>query len=494
MLEGTMSEICLSVSATSVADMVTKIESHHGEVGMVELRVDHLNNPNDIKLEPLVKLLKGRNIKMIWTVRWNAEKGSYKGDEDSRLKILQWGDELGVDYVDVELCSGLVPKLKLQNAKKIISFHNFESCPPQLDELVLEMDALGADVAKIACAVSGTKELAKMLALYANRKPGSLVAIAMGEYGAVSRLLPAALGMPWTYAAPEGESGTAPGQYSVSELLELYRYPSIKNNTRRLAVIGNPVGHSLSPQIHNRHYIKENLDAVYAKIKVDDMEAFYTIADILGLDGVSVTVPHKEAIARFAPQGSYVSRIGAANTLIRHHGAWHIENSDIQAALAAITSQLDDHLKTPRVLLLGAGGVARALAFGMVDRGWHVTVCNRNILRAEALQAELPTLEILAWEDRCPHGFDVVVNGTSLGMSPNENQTPLEFEGGHVGLVVFDTVYTPEMTLLLRSAKEAGARIATGREMFYRQAALQHSYWFGGFPPSESMEDILAQL
>ena len=474
--------------------MVEQIEAHHGEVGMVELRVDGLQNPRDEKLVPLVELLKGRGIKIIWTVRWSKEKGAYAGSEDSRLELLQWGDALGVDYVDVELCSGLAQKLKLCQAKKIVSFHNFDTCPANLEQILVEMDAVGADVAKLACAVSGCRDLYRMLKLYQGRQPGSLLAIAMGEFGSVSRLLPAVLGMPWTYAAVDGHSGSAPGQYTVRELLELYRYPSITAQTRRFAVIGNPIAHSLSPQIHNGHYIKERLDAVYVKIKVDDMDVFDDLAQLLGLDGVSVTVPHKESLMRWVPKGSDLARIGAANTLVRTGTTWRVENSDIQAALAAMTAQLDDHVTHPKVLLLGAGGVARALAFGMVDRGWAVTVCNRNLARAQALVQELPALEILAWEDRCPHGFDVVVNGTTLGMSPHENESPLDFEGGHAGLVVFDTVYTPEMTLLLRSAKAAGARLATGREMFFRQAALQHSYWFDVNPPWESMEDLLAKI
>jgi 3-dehydroquinate dehydratase/shikimate dehydrogenase len=240
--------------------------------------------------------------------------------------------------------------------------------------------------------------------------------------------------------------------------------------------------------------MSESVDAVYGKVRVDDMVCFYQLADLIGLGGVSVTVPHKEAIAKLTPQGSYLSKVGAANTLVREDGKWRVENTDIAAALAAIEAQLEINQTAPRVLMLGAGGVARALTYGMVEKGWSMTVTNRSEERVDKLLEEIPTLEKLHWEDRCPHGFDVVVNGTSLGMTPNEDTTPLEFVGSHAGLVVFDTVYTPEMTLFLRMAKEVGARLGTGREMFYRQAALQHQHWFGGVTPWDSMESIVTEL
>jgi len=148
----------------------------------------------------------------------------------------------------------------------------------------------------------------------------------------------------------------------------------------------------------------------------------------------------------------------------------------------------------PRVLMLGAGGVARALAHGMHQVGWRVTICNRSTERAKKLVAELDGSEWLHWDDRSAHGYDVVINGTSMGMSPEVHLSPMEFEGSHGGLVVFDTVYTPEMTLFLKEAKEAGAMVITGREMFYRQAALQHAHWFKTDPPWEAMQAILAKL
>jgi 3-dehydroquinate dehydratase/shikimate dehydrogenase len=495
MSEHPMSSICLSVQATSVQELLEQIDLHEGEASMVELRIDALHEVKEELLASLMRVLHERDQRVIWTVRWREEKGYFLGHEDERLALLQMGDRLGADYVDVELRSSLLERLSLAQSKKIVSHHRFDACPSEAEseELLKELKLAKPDVAKVAFATKNTAECLAIMRLY-QEYDGSLVAIAMGEFGEASRLFGAFLGMPWTYAAADGFGGTAPGQYSVGELLDLYRYEKMTMSTRRFAVIGNPVSHSLSPNIHNRHYIREKLDAVYGKVRVDDMVCFYQLAELIGLEGVSVTVPHKEAIAKLTPKGSYLAKVGAANTLVRDDGKWRVENTDIAAALAAIEAQLEMEQVNPRVLMLGAGGVARALIYGMVDKGWSVTVTNRSIERVDCLLEEIPTLEKLHWEDRCPHGFDVVVNGTSLGMTPNEDTTALEFEGSHAGLVVFDTVYTPEMTLFLSMAKEVGARLATGREMFYRQAALQHQHWFGGPTPWESMESIVSEL
>lgn len=494
---GPMSSICLAATGLSVRDMVEQIETHEGEVSMVELRIDALQEVRKNELKPLVETLQKRGQKVLWTVRWSEETGAFEGSEQERLEVLELGDQLGADYVDVELKSSLAQRLELKRAKKILSHHNFERCPEEyeIEALIAEAKELNADVLKFAFATSSTQECLRVMSIYKKVGDQPAIAIAMGEFGAPSRLFGAFLGMPWTYAAADGFGGTAPGQYSVGELVELYRYEGLQKETRRFAVIGNPVSHSLSPNIHNRHYISEGIDAVYGKIKVDDILAFYQLADLIGLDGVSVTVPHKESIAKLAPRQSYLSKVGSANTLIRKdRRAWKVENTDIAAAIASIQAQLDEGASSPRVLILGAGGVARALAFGMVDRGWKVTATNRSPERLEQLAKELPEIETLHWDDRCAHGFDVVVNGTSLGMTPHEDRTPMEFEGGHLGLVVFDTVYTPEQTLFLRSARDAGAHIATGREMFYRQAALQHQHWFGDAAPWDSMAEILQDL
>lgn len=487
-----MSKICLCISSSSVQEMTRQFTSCAASPGMVEIRIDALETIDKPALEALVELIRGRNISIIWTVRHRDEEGTFKGSEEERLALLQWGDELGVNYVDVELQSPCAEMLKLNRAKKILSYHDFKGLPSQPGKIVQKMKSAGADVAKVAFKVESTAECSRVLALYEEFSDLKLVAIAMGEFGMPSRLFPAKKGMPWTYASADGE-GTAPGQFGVEELQSLYRYENITSETRLFAVIGDPVGHSLSPQLHNQHYISEEINASYGKIRVDDMDAFYEMAELLSLEGISVTVPHKEDLRRWMNEDHELASIGSANTLIKKDDQWEVRNTDIEAAISSIELLLEPSIEQPKVLLLGAGGVSRSLAHGMANRGWRVTVTNRTTEKAEQLSEEIGG-EWVHWDDRSAHGFDAVVNGTSLGMTPDEESTPLDFEGGHQGLIAFDTVYTPEYTLFLRSAKKAGAEVVTGREMFFRQGALQHAHWFGGAPPWESMEKILRDL
>lgn len=488
-----MAEICLSLSGSTLDEWIDQLEADRRHYSMVELRMDLLDDPNDPNLKLLTDNLIKAKIPFIWTVRYEAEKGHFKGTEAQRLKLLQKGVEYGATYIDIELQSNLAHKLEMGKSKKLLSFHDFEALPDNLDELLIAMQSSQPDIIKLAFKIKNTHELRRVLELYKQPLPCPLIAIAMGEFGEASRLLPIHLGMPWTYASCSSGEATAPGQFTAKELSELYRLPETNKNTKLYCVIGNPISHSLSPAIHNQHYKKNQLNALYGRIKVDNMEEFYKIADLLGLQGVSVTVPHKESIPQFCQQGDPIKTIGSANTLIRHEQNWEVRNTDIEAAIESILCFLPEDM-IPRVLILGAGGVARALAHGMHHKGWKLCITNRSTEKAEKLSQELPGSEWIHWDDRAAHGFDVVINGTSLGMSPNVNQTPMHFEGSHNGLIVFDTVYTPEMTLFLKEAKESGAMIITGREMFYRQAALQHAHWFQTDPPWESMQEILSSL
>jgi len=488
-----MADICLSLSGSTIDEWIDQLEVDRQHYTMVELRVDLLDNPHDTQLEFLTKNLKLANIPFIWTVRYEAERGNFKGSEEERLSLLEKGDELGASYVDIELQSTIHSRIKLKNAKKIISYHDFEKLPVQLEELLIAMQTARPDLIKLAFAIQTTNELRRVLELYQEKLPCPIIAIAMGEAGESSRILPAKIGMPWTYASCSESEATAPGQFTAKELSELYRITEVNHSTPVYCVIGNPIAHSLSPAIHNQHYKNNHINGLYGRIKVDNLDEFYKIADILKINGVSVTVPHKEKLTSWCKQEDPLTVIGSANTLIRGNDTWVVKNTDIEAAIESILCALPEGF-APKILMLGAGGVARALAHGMYQKGWHITITNRTTEKSQKLSSELPDSEWVHWDDRSAHGYDVVVNGTSIGMSPDIENSPLSFEGEHQGLVVFDTVYTPEITLFLKDAKTSGASTITGREMFYRQAALQHAHWFKSAPPWESMQEILAKL
>ncbi len=484
-----MPKICLSVSENSTAQMWKTIHTERNSINMVELRIDTLDALNESELTDLVTKIKRENLDIVWTVRWSEEAGHFKDSEENRKQTLLLGDQLNVNWIDIEYRSNLWKNLKLKHAKLILSYHNFEKTENNIEILINNIEKAGADLTKVAFAANSSEDLRKVCALYNNNKK-PLIAIAMGEFGECSRILPAVKGLPWTYASSSNKK-TAPGQLNAFSLKNLYRFDQISEQTKVFCVIGDPVSHSLSPYVHNTLYASNSINAVYVKIHVDNIEEFYKIINIFNIKGVSATVPHKETILSKASPDHWLHKVGAANTMAYKENNWIIDNTDIAAAIESIQSLLQ--VETPKVLILGAGGAAKGLAWGMTRNRWKLTICNRSIEKAKQLCEQLKA-DILGWDDRNAHGFDVVVNCTTLGMQPNENTTPMEFEGSHTGLIAFDTVYTPEKTLFLQNAKEVGALTISGREMFYRQAAFQHGLWFEQQPPFEAMSEIMEKI
>ena len=259
------------------------------------------------------------------------------------------------------------------------------------------------------------------------------------------------------------------------------------------------LAHSLSPLLHNTAFRKLKFDGVYLPLRVpadqfaETLEAF----DALGIDGYSVTIPHKEGALKFAKQPDIqADLIGASNTLFRSDGVWHATNTDYDAIIETLEEAMgaqrsaEPVLKDKRVLILGAGGVARAAACAMQQQGAYVVIANRTKARAKELASELGCLTV-PWENRGAEKLDVLINCTSVGMQPNVNESPFEQHWLHESMVVFDTVYTPENTLLMKHAQQRGCLTASGIQMFVRQAARQFTLFTGQEAPLEYMTETL---
>jgi 3-dehydroquinate dehydratase/shikimate dehydrogenase len=279
---------------------------------------------------------------------------------------------------------------------------------------------------------------------------------------------------------------------------EIYHYDQINKDTTVYAVIADPVGHSLSPQIHNAALRHLGINAVYVPFRVpkQDLQRFLRDSPQLGIRGVSVTIPHKEAvIAHLARVDRAVREIGAANTLVLEGNQLVGYNTDSRAAL----DSLDQHLRRAdpenpeergKAVVLGAGGAAMAVAYGLKRRGYDVFVAGRTKQRAEAL-AERLGCAALAWGARHSVDCDVLVNCTPIGMHPNLDETPFPKHHLKPSMVVFDAVYNPENTLLVKDARSQGCAVVTGLEMFIRQASLQFRLFTGQNAPAELMRETL---
>ncbi|QQE13135.1 shikimate dehydrogenase [Planctomycetota bacterium] len=489
---------------------------------LVEFRIDHFTED----MLAIGDLVKGSKLPCIVTCRPVWEGGEYDGDEMERMSALQHapgrsveeGDEVGVDdhgvgpaYIDCELLAwekSANIRQKVMNAVRggsglILSSHDFKERPRDLMQRVEKMvEADECRVIKVAWAAKSLRDNLEAFEII-ERKWKPTIALCMGEYGLASRVLAKKFGALLTFAALGSDKGTAPGQPTVEEIKGLYRWDRLGKDTKVYGVVGYPVGHSMSPQIHNAGFDEVDFDGVYLPLPVGpSYESFKatigTWLDYESLDfkGCSVTIPHKGNLLDFVREEggeieALTEKIGAANTLVkRDDGSLYAFNTDYAAALDSVCDRMGierDGLKGKKVVVLGAGGVSRAIVAGFAGYGAEVVVYNRTVEKAEALAKEFGA-SAKAMSEVNAIDCEVLINCTPMGMHPNEDEMPVEADVLKAGMVVFDTIYNPLETKLLKAAKAKGCLVVSGGEMFVRQAAGQFEAWTGKKAPLDVFE------
>jgi len=490
--------ICVSLGRTRHKMMIAehKVLAEKG-AQLVELRLDWLGTPPD-----LGRLLKDKPTPVVITCRRAQDKGLWKFGEDQRQTLLRSAIVAGVDYVDLEEdIAGSIRRFG--STKRIVSYHNFEETPANLEEIHARLASRDPDIVKLVTTAKTPEDNVRLLEVVKNAKVPT-VGFCMGDLGVWSRILCRKYGSPFTYATFSAQRTMAPGQLTFEETRDIFHFDQINRDTQVFGVVADPVAHSLSPLIHNAAYQAQGLNAVYLPFRIPREHFTHSLHVLEALDvrGYSVTIPHKVAALELAQTKiEPVVEIGALNTLFRGQGGeWCGANTDCDAALASLRLALDpegdplhpatDPLAGKRVLILGAGGAARAIATGLIKAGAAVTITNRTKAKAAELVQSLGCM-IAGWENRGAVGCDVLVNCTSVGMHPKVDESPFQQHWLDEGMIVFDTVYTPERTLLIAQARERGCRVVTGVEMFVRQAARQYEYFTGKSAPIEVMRATL---
>ncbi|HYE05954.1 MAG TPA: type I 3-dehydroquinate dehydratase [Planctomycetota bacterium] len=473
-------------SAEAVAAAAFKAAA--GGADLVEVRLDQCARRADdrARLAAIVAAIPTLAVPAIATARHGDEKGEWPWDEAARIACLAAADEAGAAYVDLEFAQSAATPWRPTRAKLILSHHDFAGMGTDLAGLVERMAQAGADICKIAVTALDAADLAVIEALYAPAaKP--LIAIAMGEYGMPSRILAGAWGAFLTFARLDDEEGTAPGQPFLRDLLRLYRVRAQGPQTRIFGVIGNRVQHSLSPLVHNAAFASHALDAVYVPFQCEDPVAFWRACGGW-IDGLSITIPHKEALLDEVDQVEPLARrIGAINTIYRDDAGRTVgANTDASAACACV-EVLAGTLAGRRAIILGAGGVARAVAYALADKGAVVTITNRNLERAQVLAAEIGATAV-AYESAGATPYDILINGTPSGMGEDDN-TPWPWTH-RPDSIVFDTVYTPLETRLIKEAQMAHATTICGLSMFIGQAVQQYQRFTGIDAPETLMQRL----
>ena len=497
----------------------------HG-ADLVEWRMDALAAETGA-VEAARRLVRESPLPCIVTVRIAAEGGGWDGDETDRISFLEavcTGDH-PPRYIDVELSSlersaNLRQKVLLCVSHPaqvreglpglIVSAHDFIGRPDDLTRRVAQMwQDPACAVAKVAWRARSLRDVTEAVELLAMRsKPTA--AICMGEFGLMTRALAPKFGALLTYAHVDGDGATAPGQPSVRELVHQWRLGDVTRATAVYGVIGWPVAHSRSPELHNGWFAAHAVDARYLPLPVaPGWESFKATASelracaSLGLMGASVTHPHKENLLRYVAEcGGEIddmsAAIGAANTLVLGvDGTVRALNTDAPA-IADVMRDLASGgagWRGARIGVIGAGGAARAAAYAMALEGSSVTILARRPEQATAAAAELssrgagsstgaPTGTISGGtlQEIAAGSFDAIINATPVGMKggPDESTSPLPDESAlRQGIAVLDMVSVPEETPLVKQARARGARVATGMTLLIAQARRQFAAWTG---------------
>jgi 3-dehydroquinate dehydratase/shikimate dehydrogenase len=367
----------------------------------------------------------------------------------------------------------------------IVSYHNFEATPP-MDTVVSRVMKVPADAYKMVTTARKPSDNLRVLAAAKALPKQRVIVLAMGELGFPTRVLSPIFGGVYTYATPMLAEGTAAGQVSAKYLRHLYRVEKLAKTAKIYGVIADPVRHSISPAVHNRAFQARRTDAVYLPflVKAVQLKDFLLLAEKLPLAGFSVTIPHKQKILRYLDLiDPLARRIGAVNTVWRKAGKWRGANTDVFGIKVPLERRI--RLAKATVLVAGNGGAARGAAYALSEAGAKLSITGRNPDRVRAL-AKACDAEPLSREQAEAGTFDVLIHATPIGMFPKVDQC--FFQDRIPARLVFDTVYNPMETLLARMAKDQGATVISGLEMFLEQASRQFEIWTGENAPRAVME------
>lgn len=462
--------LCETVTGSTLAELRAARDAASG-ADMVELRLDGVTDLN------VAGALAGRATPVVVTCRPAWEGGRFDGPEEARRRVLTEALALGADYVDVEWRAGWDDLIRLSGGRRIVvSNHDFAGMPGDLADRHRAMRATGAEVAKVAVSVSRVSDTLALRPLAAD---GASIVIGMGPAGVATRLLAAHFGSRWTYAG----RGVAPGQIPAAEMTGRFRFRQVTTRTAVYGVAGNPILHSLSPAMHNAAFEAAGLDAVYVPIEAADADDFLAFAAGLPLAGASVTIPFKrDVLARVSAVDGDAKAVGAVNTVRRTTAGWEATNTDVAGFMAPLLRRAARggwSVRGSRVAVLGAGGAARAVVHGAVQAGATVAVHARRREQARAVAEELGAT-VGAWPIE-PGSWDVLVNATPIGNVHMPLSSPLP-GGPFGGRLVYDLIYVPRETRLLREARIAGCDTLDGLPMLVAQAERQFEWWTGRRP------------
>ena len=488
-------KICVALGLPGLPQLIehARREAAAGE-GFLEWRLDYLDRPEAGARAIRDFLASFPDCAILATCRRHQNHGKFNGSTEEQFRILDLAIDAGAAAVDVEIetaeaAPDCVAELRAR-ALVIISYHNYETTPP-VEPVMKRLTRIAADGYKLVTTARKPTDNGRVLALSRSHARIPTIVLGMGEAGFPTRVLAPVFGCIFTYAAPMAADGTAAGQVCARQLRHLYRVEKLSRAAKVYGVIADPVRHSISPAVHNRAFQARRIDSVYLPFLVPppQLRDFFALAKSLPVHGFSVTIPHKQRVIRYLDVVEPLARrIGAVNTVWKRAGKWRGTNTDA----AGVTAPLSKHVRLAKssVLIVGNGGAARGAACALSDAGAKVTLTGRNVDRVRAL-ARFCSGEAVAREQLAGRNFDAVVHATPIGMYPRVDEC--FFSDEIPGEIVFDMVYNPRETLLIRRARERGKTVIPGIQMFIEQAVRQFEIWTGDNAPRAVMEKAAAE-
>jgi 3-dehydroquinate dehydratase/shikimate dehydrogenase len=473
--------LCVTVEATTAAELRHRRDAVTG-ADLVELRLDGVSNLD------IAGALEGRRLPVIMTCRPTWEGGRFDGAEEERHRLLARAQALGAEYIDVEWQAGFFDLVGRRGGEGVIvSLHDFTGVPRDLEDRVRAMRQTGAEVIKVAVQARRLCDTLPLLDVAAGSRA---VVLGMGPAGLPTRVLAARFGSAWTYAGDRPDLG----QESPERMLQEYRFHAVSPATALYGLAGSPVAHSVSPAMHNAGFRSAGIDAVYLPLECADAHDFLEFARALSMEGASVTAPFKRDLYDRADEVDPVSRrVGALNTLRRDGGRFVGCNTDVAGFLAPLEGRAA--LGELRAAIVGTGGAARAVAVALASEGARIVVYGRDGRKAAEV-ARIGAGEARELPVR-PGSWDMLVNTTPIGTYPAVQDSPMTGQPLD-GRLVYDLVYNPAITRLLRDARASGCDTIGGLDMLVAQALLQFQWWTGHRPPSrlfrQAAERRLAEM
>lgn len=458
-----------------------------------ELRLDYLQDFSQLESQLGQMMARLHFPQTIATCRRAPAGGMFQGTPESQLAILAAAVRAGCQWVDVEIESvqkaGAAMLRELRAARVMVSYHNFQQTPA-LASIYRRMVRLPVQAVKIATQgryLKDNLQIHRLLKAHRRQSP-KLVALAMGPSGIPSRLLSLLWGSAFTYASPLNHSPAAAGQIPAEVMRSVYRVERLDHHTQLYGVLGSHASLSLSPAMQNAAFQAKHVNAVFLPCQAARLADFLAFARGLELQGFAVTMPFKRAILRALDWVDPLAhRIGACNTVALQRGRWLGWNTDAAAVVEVLTKRL--RLAGSRILILGAGGAARAAAYAVRAEGAEVVITARREATARAL-ARGVAAQVVPWDGADSVEVDAVINATPVGMYPHVETAPLDLARLRTR-VVFDMVYFPLATRFLNEARGRGLTTISGLEMLVAQGARQFEIWTGLSAPRALMEQAV---